>query len=368
MNSSKKAVCARSLIAAAVLVFAMLAESCAGEKDERNHLGHFTKVDGISISSGGGQLTFTGCGHKDFAPCTIYRYDRKENVLYRYVHENKLIQVMGAQYWSDSDRFLLVTVPKTQDGKQVLDQMQVAVMDPDGTGLKQLTEGEGVKPAYMLSPDGRTLIYASGKRRTEGKTAASHFDYYARDIVTGQETQITDLAFYQISIPYFTPDGKNVVFNYGSPMRIPGTDDSDAPKTFREAYEKKHYWNNIVQYPVDGSGINRLPEPWFTHGIGSNNPIMTKDGSLWFEGKTQGIHHYRRYADGQITEFTDEELAIGKTRCLFEMAVDPTGSWMSILYEDLSNDKARSVSVFDVLNRKYVPMSVPTTATNITIN
>src|SRR5512147_692612 len=143
MKSSNKTVFT-TLVMAAILTIAMLAQPCAEEKDTRNHLGYFTRVDGISIASGGDQLTFTGCGHKDFASCTIYRYDRKENVLYRYVHEDKSMQVMGAQYWSDSDRFLLVTVPKTQDGKQILEQMQVAIMNSDGTGLKQLTEGEGI--------------------------------------------------------------------------------------------------------------------------------------------------------------------------------------------------------------------------------
>ncbi|MRS04571.1 hypothetical protein EG832_15345 [bacterium] len=132
MKSSKKTVCATLLITAAILVIAMLAQSCAEEKDTRNHLGHFTGVDGISIASGGDQLTFTGCGHKDFAGCTIYRYDRKENVLYRYVHEDKSIQVSSARYWSDSDRFLLSVRPRTQDGKLLLDDIQVAVMNQDG--------------------------------------------------------------------------------------------------------------------------------------------------------------------------------------------------------------------------------------------
>ncbi len=369
MISNMKAVCVTAVfVAAAVLTFAMIARPDANERDRRNHLGHFKKVDGISISSGGGQLTFTGCGHRDFPGCTIYRYDLKENALYRYVHENKLMQVMGAQYWSDSRQFLLVTVPRTEDGKQVLEQMQVAVMNPDGTGLKQLTAGEGIKAAYMLSPDGRTLVYASGKRRTEGKTVASHFDYYARDLATGTETQITDLAFFEISTPYFTPDGKNIVFNYGSPLKLPGTNDDRADKAFREDYEKKHRWNNIIRYPVDGSGINSLPEPWFVHGTGSRDPIVTKDGSVWFEGTTGGIKYYRRYPNGEVVQNTNEELAVGRTRYPFRIAIDPTARWMAILYEDLENGKGRSIGIFDILNRKCIPITFHATATNITVH
>ncbi len=367
MDSNKKTMLGIVFIATAFLVVTMLAQSCAGEKDKRNHLDHFTNVDGISLSSGGDQLTFTGCGHKDYTGCTIYRYDRKENVLYRYVHEDKSIQVMGAQYWSDSNRFLLVTVPKSQDGSQVLNQMQVAIMNPDGTGLKQLTEGRGVKAAYMLSHDGKTLVYSSGRTRTEGKTPAAHFDYHARDVSTGKEVQITDHSFYQLSTPYFTSDGKSIVFDNRGPMRIPGSTDSNSAAKYREEYERKYRWNTIIQYPVDGSGINRLPEPWFVHGIGSSKPIITKDGSLWFEGRTGGIGYYRRYPDGKITELTDEELVVGKTRCLFEMSIDSTVRWMAILYEDLGNDKARSLGIFDIMNRQCTSISVPATATNITI-
>lgn len=369
MISNMKAVCVTAVfVAAAVLTFAMIARPDANERDRRNHLGHFKKVDGISISSGGGQLTFTGCGHRDFPGCTIYRYDLKENALYRYVHENKLMQVMGAQYWSDSRQFLLVTVPRTEDGKQVLEQMQVAIMNPDGTGLKQLTAGEGIKAAYMLSPDGRTLVYASGKRRTEGKTVASHFDYYARDLATGTETQITDLAFYEISTPYFTPDGKNIVFNYGSPLKLPGTNDDRADKAFREDYEKKYRWNNIIRYPVDGSGINSLPEPWFVHGIGSSNAIITRDGSLWFEGRTGGISYYRRYPNGEINEFPYAQLGNGPERYIFSWTVDPAGSWMAILYQDYGSERDRWVAVLDTSARTRIPVLLPDTITNITVH
>ncbi|MRS04570.1 hypothetical protein EG832_15340, partial [bacterium] len=115
--------------------------------------------------------------------------------------------------------------------------------------MKQLTEGRGVKTAYMLSPDGKTLVYAKGKERTEGKTPASHFDYYARNLTSGKENQITDLAFYEISTPYFTPDGKNIIFDNGSPLNIPGTDDDREDGKFRKAYRQKYQENNIIQYP-----------------------------------------------------------------------------------------------------------------------
>lgn len=368
MNNNRKTTWAILSMAAVFLVMTTLAQSCAGEKDKRNHLDHFTNVDGISISSGGDQLTFTGCGHKDYAGCTIYRYDRNKNLLYRYVHENQSIQISSARYSSDSDRFLLSIVPMSQNGKTLFDDIQVAIMNPDGTGLKLLTEGKGVKAAYVLSPDGKTLVYAKGSERTEGKTPASYFDYYARDLSTGKETQITDLSFYEISTPYFTPDGKNIVFNNGSPLKLPGTNDDRTDVKFREEYEKKYHWNRIIRYPVDGSGINSLPEPWFVHGIGSRYPIVTGDGSTFFEGTSRGIKYYRRYPNGELTQFSNEELAIGKTRYPFRIAVDSTARWMAILYEELESGKSRSIGILDISARRCSPLSVPATATNIIVS
>ncbi len=368
MNQKKHTTGVILFTAAVFFIVTALAQSCVEDGKKRCHLDHFTRVDDISILSGGDQLTFTGCGHKDFSECTIYRYDRKENILYRYVHENKLMQVMGAQYWSDSKQFLFITVPKTQDRKQLIEDMQIVIMNPDGTGFKQLTEGKGVKAAMMLSPDGKTLVYASGRERTEGKTIASHFDFYARDVPTGKETQMTNLAFYEISTPYFTPDGKNVVFDYGSPMRIPTINDTDAVQNFRETYKEKYKGNFIIQYPVDGTGIGRLPEPLFTFGLGSEDSIMTKDGSIWFEGRAPGIQYYRRYPDGKIIKFTYEQLGISKTRDLFRMAVDRTGQFMAILYEDLDRNRTRSVAIFDTSTKNRIPISVPATATNISIH
>lgn len=45
------------LLAAAFFVAATLSRPCAEGGPKRNHLDHFMKVDGISISSDGNQLT-----------------------------------------------------------------------------------------------------------------------------------------------------------------------------------------------------------------------------------------------------------------------------------------------------------------------
>lgn len=234
--------------------------------------------------------------------------------------------------------------------------MQVAVMNPDGTGFRQLTEGKDVKTAYMLSPDGKTLVYGRGKERTSGRTRASHFDLYVRDLATGEETRLTNLTFYEISTPHFTPDGKNVVFNNGYPMRLPDTEDPDASTKFNKTYEEQYKGNRIIQYTVDGSGVNRLPEPLFVHGTGSEYPIVTRDGSIWFEGTMRGIHHYRQRPTGEVTELSEVKFNIGKSQSIVEMAVDTAGNWLAILLQDLDDQKACSAHIFDTRNKNYFRM------------
>lgn len=115
---TKKTVCAGLFSVAAFLAFAMLTQSCAEEGPRRNHLNYFSSVNHISLSSGGHHLVFTGCGHRNYPDCTIYRYDRKEEALYRYVDGNHGIHVMNSQYWSDSDQFLFFTLPEASYRKK----------------------------------------------------------------------------------------------------------------------------------------------------------------------------------------------------------------------------------------------------------
>ncbi|MEN6615782.1 MAG: hypothetical protein ABFD12_04440 [Syntrophorhabdus sp.] len=364
MDSDTKKFCAIMCIAAVLLVLALMAQSCAEENKRRTHLGYFMKAGGFYISSDGNQLVFDGCGHEDFAECTLYRYDRKENKLYRYVHENTSMQVMGGKYWSDSQQFLCVLVPRGQNRKQLIEEMQIAIMNPDGTGLRQLTEGPGVKCSYVLSQDGKTLVFSKGRERTEGKTLASHFDLYARDLATGKEIQLTNLSFYEVGTPHFTPDGKHIVFDYYGVLRLPNGEDAIK---FGKEYEAKYGSNFILRYPVDGSGMNRMPEPWFSHGAGSDSPIMMKDGSLYFRDTTRGHHYYRRSSNGEISEFTYAQLGIESERYLYEMSIDPANHWM-VIVQAFHGRKGLAVEILDIATRQRVPISLPATITNITVH
>ncbi len=369
MIGSKRTTCRVLFLAAAFLAAAMLGQSCADNKDlKRNHLDYFTVVSELSISSDGNQLIFTGCGHKDFPQYTLYRFNRKENILYRYLYNKKTAEIFGAQYWSDSGQVLFSIFPEMPDGEAILNDMQIAIMDEDGAHFKELTEGKGVKTAYMLSPDGKTLVYARAKEREDGRAVASHFDFYSRDLATRKETRLTNLCFYDIGTPYFTPDGKNIVFNYGYPACLPNVDDPLADVRFNKNYWEKYQNNRIIRYPVDGSGINRLPEPWFTHGKGSEDPIMMTNGSMYFRETSSGFRYYRRDNTGNISEFTKDQLGTNEKRYVYQQSISATGKWMAILYQYFEGDKDRCAAILDMSTGELIPLSLPATAINITIH
>jgi len=360
--------------------------SCSGEKPL--DLGYFTKVGDLSLSSDGSQILFTGCGHKDYRNCTIYRFDRNAGTLYRYIPRDERIEVIGGRYTSNSMRLAFVVIPITKEDKRRYDDMQIALINQDGTGYTQLTKGRGMKVAYMLSVDGKTLVYCRGKERKSGKTMASDFDFYKLDLATNKETQLTNLAFYGVSDPYFTPDGKYVVFEGDSPLRLPYTNNIDIVKQFREDYKQKYKENIILKYPLDGSGIDKEPVPMFTFdenpkgspimpsGIvvsGSKNPMMTEDGSIWFEGRVAPhgvIGYYRRFPNEKTIELSRELLGLSPKKFPLQMTITPDGHWLAILIENRKNtghSLGRTIQILDTTMGKCCELPVPATAENILI-
>jgi hypothetical protein len=134
---------------------------------------------------------------------------------------------------------------------------------------------------------------------------------------------------------------------------------------------------------LDGSGINRYPVPIFIFQEpeplpkdsprnllnGSRDPKVTKDGSIWFEGRSgpQGfIGYYRRFPDGKIYEIPYAQLGISRDRAPFQGAITWDGTWMVILNEDM-NTRQRSIGMLDTVKGQFYEITVPAQAENIFI-
>lgn len=351
-----------------ILVCAVfLLPSCTG-KPKTPDLGSFTHVGDLSVSHDGSRILFTGCGHKDYQGCTTYRFDRTDGGLYRYIYGKTGFLVAGARYLSASMRFVFVVLPLSKENKKLYDDMQIALINDDGTGYRQLTDSKGMKLAAMLSLDEKTMVYFRGRERKSGKTAATDFDLYRFDLMTGKETQLTDLSFYGVSNPYFTQDGRHVVFEGDTPFRLPHASSTDMVVDFRKSYKERYKDNRILQYPIDGSGLNKEPVPLFTFGIGSRKPMVTREGSVWFEGISRGIRHCCRLPDGKITEVPYKDLGGTPTRLPLRWVVSFDGKWMVVLYEQRKSTGHvlnRSLGMYNITTGERLDLIVPSTAESI---
>jgi tol-pal system beta propeller repeat protein TolB len=89
---------------------------------------------------------------------------------------------------------------------------QICIINADGTGFKRLTTADGVRHYYpSLAPDGRSVLYSAFQ-------AENNFEIYKMDITGGAVTRMTD-SFGVDNAPEFSPDGLQIVFVHGSPIK-----------------------------------------------------------------------------------------------------------------------------------------------------
>ena len=105
--------------------------------------------------------------------------------------------------------------PEFDDYKRLLDQglwrpgdVEVFVMDADGSNLKQVTDLGGANFAPFWHPDGERVIFASNQHNPEGR----NFDLFMINLDgTGLE-QITFTDVFE-GFPMFSPDGTKLIFS-----------------------------------------------------------------------------------------------------------------------------------------------------------
>ena len=255
-------------------------------------LGQFTEISGVSISPDGTQLLFVGCGHKDYAACTIYRFDRSGNALYRYLPRRPTEMLFDGRVSPASNRFTFSIIPYDNKEQRDYDNTQIAIMNMDGSGFKIVTSGSSLKTSSVLSYDENKLPFFKSRMSHNGsplrkqKSKSVGYDLYVLNLKTGKETRLTNYGFYEVSEPYFTNDNKKILYSGDSPMQLPNG--GDAGK-YRDKYKSKYKQNIIFVTSVDGSDITKELSPYFKLSYGSRMPVLMKDGTIVFEGRV-GIH------------------------------------------------------------------------------
>lgn len=88
-------------------------------------------------------------------------------------------------------------------------EMDIFEANPDGTGLKRLTDSPGYDAEGSYSPDGKQIVFASQR---DGDFAPSHCQLWIMDADGKNARQLTKAPNCYNGGPFFSPDGKQVIF------------------------------------------------------------------------------------------------------------------------------------------------------------
>jgi len=338
-------------------------------------LGQFTNILTISISPDGSQILFDGCGHKEYPACSIYRFDRGNNRLFRYLPRTPHESLYGGRYSPSSNLIAFSLLPVDGAGNRVFEDTQIALMQQDGTGFKVVTESKGLKTQPAISYDEKQLAFFKSEMSSAGsplrkqRTRAIRYDLYNLHLFTGKETRLTKYEFYSAGSAYFFRNNKKILFEGDSPM----SPEYEDKYKHLSIFEKKE--NIIFTRSADGSDENKDLKPYFTHSKGSKMPVFFNDGSLVFEGREgiQGfIHYYKRSFDGKLDKLTYKELGNGTGEdgksliVVREMAGTPDGRLLLILNYNQDTNQ-RYIRVLDLATKKLTDIIPPTNIENISL-
>lgn len=96
-------------------------------------------------------------------------------------------------------------------------KLEIFVMNRDGSDVRQLTTTGAANFCPYFTPDGKRIIFASNHGDPKGR----NFDLYLVDITSKQLEQVTNEASFD-GFPMFSPDGKRMVFASNRGAEKPG--------------------------------------------------------------------------------------------------------------------------------------------------
>ncbi len=168
----------------------------------------------LSLSPDGNTVVSDWCGYKE-SPCTIASYSFETNKVHLY--RNTSHRDWNTPRFSSDGRHLAfsIAVPESDD-------RQIAVIDADGSGFREVTKGRGYRSTPAFSNDGNKLTYQCAEGLTErywtpykgNVRRLKNRNICVFDLLTKRERKIISFYVYSYSNPLFMPDGKHVLFYF----------------------------------------------------------------------------------------------------------------------------------------------------------
>lgn len=257
----------------------------------------------------------------------------------------------------------------SRDGKKVVCSYQgnLYIADADGGNLRQLTFtreipedppdalygkalGQYASPSF--SPDGKhiifrrptTWIYESYKHKQMGSKKVTGWDVYEIDVETGVEKRLTYFKFYEMSAPFYLPDGKRFIF---SGMGL-GFKPEGHTNYLGRSLEREIKQQNSIIYIMDGKK-NVLCPAFESPGRYAKDPVVAMDGTIVYKAiinELDNLNKNRRFTD-RYDLFVRYDLFIKKGKIIKRL----THLRTDIYSYDISNDGSRIVFMEDQSGR-----------------
>jgi len=271
-----------------LVLFLVLFLSVVGCGGDSGGKGRHYGLANASFSNDNKYIVFDYCqGIDGSSTCDIATYEIATGKVQRFNPTGNIFS-SAVSYSPDGERITFQS--RNYDD---LSESNIYVAKADGSNAKQITgnasgkhDNKGAiirfdsRPSF--SNDGKRVIFKRAARVRERAyplrgTMLSSFDVYEVELSTGIECKLTDYSFYEMSKPYYLPDGGKFIFSAYGPTRKAGQFPANP-----EEYSQKYRNNNI--FIMDGRK-NEI-RPAFVNGKSSERPSVSRDGDILFSSVT----------------------------------------------------------------------------------
>lgn len=315
----------------------LLTHGCATPKEDRDYINY------ISFSHDGKKILFDRRKGEGFNQIHVYDLEIGELSAYQSPPDEK----WSMARYSNDGKYIVFAIYPRRDNRLEVEKMQLAIMEPDGTNIRQITTSSGPKifPSFSHKDD-KVIFAKAGVVREKGRTPAADFDVYEVNIKTGEETRLTNFKFFELQSPFYFPDDKTFIFSADYPSLELGN--------MREEIRSKHNDNTI--YAMQGG--QKVLKPYFEFYSYSKRPLLSVDGKrLIFRSHgdpvTKGgwTQFYLYSPDGNHRQITNR-----KEWRVLSGAVSPDGEQLAIVFEINAGTR---IAIYRIQDGSFKEISLP---------